>query len=105
MLVTKMDQNCIIAISSAFSACATIVLARIALVQLRGLKEQIKRAAEQDRRRNTLEACQRFEKIPIREARKTLWGVTTNGTDYTKLQDENKFAAFELLVYFQGLAI
>lgn len=98
-------QDWIIATSSGISAGATIALAWIAIVQLGGLKKQIKQAAEQDRRRNTLEACQRFEKDPIREARKTLWGATNNGTDYTRLQDEHKFAAFTLLVYFQGLAI
>ena len=102
----RIMQDWIIAISSGISAGATIALAWIAKVQLGGLKKQIKQAAEQDSRRNTLEACQRFEKDPIiKDARKMLWAVTNNGTDYTILTDEHKFNALTLLNYFQGLAI
>ena len=99
-------QNWIIVISSFISAGATIALVWIAIVQLGGIKEQIKQDSNQDRRRNTLEACQRFEKDPIiKDAMKRLWNVTVNGTDYTKLTDEYKFEALTLLNYLQSLAI
>jgi hypothetical protein len=101
-----MDHNWVTAISTAISAGATIALVFAAIVQLDGLKQQIKQASDQDRRRNTLEACQRFEKDPlVKLAMKNLWEATEFGTDYRKLTAENLFDALTLLNYLLGIAV
>lgn len=101
-----MDHNWVTAISTAVSAVATIALVFVALVQLGGLKQQIRQASDQERRRNTLEACQRFEKDPlVKRAMKNLWDATGYGADYTKLTDRNLFDALTLLNYLLGIAV
>lgn len=57
-------------IGTAVTAAATVVLFVVALVQLRGLREQITQAAGQERRRNTLEVIDRAESDPPYQSRK-----------------------------------
>lgn len=107
-----MDHNWVTALGTVASAIAAFVLAAIAYFQLRDIKTQIRLAAnqnqqtaEQDRRRNTLDACQRYEKDPLlKEAMKNIWIATKLGTDYTLLREEHHFDVITILNYFDGLA-
>jgi len=75
-------------------------------VQLVKLRDQIRQSSEQDRRRNTLEVCQRLERDSLlKEARKHLWDASDGGTDYTKLNATHSFDVSTLLNYFQDFAI
>jgi hypothetical protein len=94
------------AIGTAVAAAAAVGAAMIALVQLKKLRDQIKQSSDLDRRRNTLDACQRFEKDELlHQAMKSLWKTTNRGTDYTKLTSENDFDVLTVLNYFEGIAI
>ena len=100
-----MDPNWIGAIAGAASAAATIALVLVAFVQLKRLREQIDMAAQQDLRRITLDACQRYEKDPeLRSAMRNIRQATSQGSDYTLLSAENSFDAFTILNYLDALA-
>ena len=102
----KSITDWVTAIGTAVTAAATVVLFVVALVQLRGLREQITQAADQERRRNTLEVIDRAESDPlIKAASANLWQASNHGTDYTKLTEANKFDAITLLNYLEGMAI
>jgi hypothetical protein len=115
-----MSHEWVTAIATAVSAVTAVVLVYVAIKQLSGLRDQlhglkeqiqathlqITNSAELDKRRNTLEAIQRYEKDPIvHGAMKSIWDATANGTDYTKLTDSQKFHAFVLLNYLDGIAV
>jgi hypothetical protein len=94
------------AIGTAVAAVAAVGASIIAWVQLDKLREQIRQSSEQDRRRNTLEACQRFERDDLlKEAMKNVWEASDGGTDYTKLTAACSFDVLTLLNYFDGIAI
>lgn len=79
-----MDANWVIAISTAVLAVATVALVIVATVQLGGLKEQLRQSAEQELRRNTLEAIQRSESDPILQvAYEKISSVEGRGSDFT----------------------
>ena len=102
----KLVTDWIIAIGTAVAALASVLLLIVAIVQLRGLRDQIKQATDQERRRNTLAAIQRVEgDAPIKGARGKLWEASDNGTDYTKLTSAHEFDAVTLLNYLEGVAI
>jgi hypothetical protein len=90
---------------TAVSAIATVVLVVVAIVQLGGLKEQLKQSAEQERRRNTLEVVQRSESDKfIHAAYKEVQTKVAGSTDYsgtTACEDH----IVTILNYFEGLAI
>lgn len=93
------------AIGTALTSIAAIGGLIIAWVQLGKLREQIRQSSEQDKRRNTLEACQRYETDTLlKEAMRSLWQASDSGTDYTKLNDPHVFDALTLLNYFEGIA-
>ncbi len=101
-----MDDKWVTAIATAIGSAATIGTAIIAWVQLAKLGAQIRQASEQDRRGHTLDACQRFEKdILLKRAMRNLFRATDNGTDYTKLTEENVFDALTILNYLDGIAM
>jgi len=94
------------AIGTAVAAAAAVGAAAIAWVQLEKLRDQIRQSSDLDRRRNTLDACQRFEKDELlKQAMKNLWQATDSGTDYRKLTATNDFDVLTVLNYFDGLAI
>jgi hypothetical protein len=95
----------ITAISTAVSALASVVLFLVAFVQLRGLRDQLKQSADQEKRRNTLDVVERVEHDPaLIEAYKSVWEKTTGGVDYTKTT-ECKYHVITILNYFEGVAI
>jgi hypothetical protein len=97
----------ITAISTAISAISSVVLFAVAFVQLRGLKDQLKQSADQERRKSTLDVVERVEHDEaLREAYKVIWENTSGGTDYSKTATpELKYHVLTILNYFEGIAI
>jgi hypothetical protein len=102
----------IAALAAVASALISAILTGIAYFQLRDIRKQIelaakqnKSSADQERRRNTLIAIQRFENDPLlKQAMKNLWVATDNGKDYTQLDEEHRFDVITILNYFEGIA-
>ncbi|HEX2206072.1 MAG TPA: hypothetical protein VHG93_00200 [Longimicrobium sp.] len=84
---------------------ATVSLALIAYVQLRGLKSQLRIQREQEQTRLTLEACTRYETNPLlKGAMKRVWQASGHGKNDQALTDAHLFDVITILNYRDGIA-
>lgn len=102
--VTPMLQQ-ITAAGAIIGGIATVSLAIIAYVQLRGLKSQLRIQREQEQTRLTLEACTRYETNPLlKAAMKRIWQASGGGKNYKLLTDAHLFDVITILNYLDGIA-
>ena len=107
-ILESLDPAWITAISCAVIAflilILVIVLGRL-VSQLRRGVEGMGHDQEHEKRQRTLDAVRRYETDPqLREAIKQLYEKTDQGTDYTRLEDSDRFNVITLLNYFDGIA-
>lgn len=93
-------------------AVAIVLLALITAACAFGLNRQLRRtvqalsaATDARRRDRTLEAVRRYETDPqLREAIRSNYEKTRQGTDYTLLDESDRFNILTILNYFDGIA-
>jgi len=102
----------ITAIAAVLSAFALLIIALFGTARIAGLSKQIRNASGQlehsltsQREQRTLEAVRRYETDPeLRAAIKAIWEKTQQNTDYTLLDESDRFHIITLLNYYEGIA-
>lgn len=101
-----------LAIAVLLVAASIFLLAFVTAFSITGLIGQLRRtvqalgaATEARRRDRTLEAVRRYETDPqLREAIRTTYERTNQGTDYSLLGESDRFNIITILNYFDGIA-
>lgn len=102
----------ITAFSAALSAFALLLLALFATAKLGTVAKQLSKTADQigsalhsQREQRTLEAVRRYETDPeLRTTIRIIYEKTEQNTDYTLLDDSDRFHVLTLLNYYDGIA-
>jgi len=102
----------VLALAVVLVACSIVFLALVTAITAGGLARQLRRAigslsvaTEMRKRDRTLEAVRRYETDPqLREAIRSNYEKTNQGTDYTLLDESDRFNIITILNYFDGIA-